>query len=312
MSEHRVAIPLPWQRDAWQALEERISQGRFPHALLMGGQQDIGKQQLALALAHRLLCLAPMSSYACGSCKGCKLAAAGTHPDLLQLLPESKGKAIRIDAVRALTEFLSKTAQQGGWKIALISPAESMNQSSANALLKSLEEPQGKTLLILVSHSPGMIPATVRSRCQKLLLPQPDTGVALGWLKQITQSDQAEAILRGVSGRPLLALRYLEGDILQQRQHFDELLDSLRRGDSSVLAAAQSCQKLELPEALEWFSQCVHRLACDEFCDNPKPKLFDFYQRLQKARQWLASGSNPNPQLLWEELLMGWVQVFAR
>ena len=126
---------------------------------------------------------------------------------------------------------------------------------------------------------------------------------------EVSQSERAADVLQLASGRPLLALSYLEGDQLQQREQFEELLGALRRGDQSVLAAAQQCQKLDGHDALDWFSSHVHQLARGEFCESPRPALFEFYQRLQQARQWLQSGSNPNPQLLWEELLLGWVRV---
>ena len=140
------ALPLPWHEDAWASLNSSIDSGRLPHAVLISGDQGIGKLRLATALAQRLICSAEMVKYACGACKSCNLFTAGSHPDVTYLEPEEKGKAIKIDPVRKLCESLSKTAQQGGWKVAIIAPAEAMNINAANALLKNLEEPQGKTL----------------------------------------------------------------------------------------------------------------------------------------------------------------------
>jgi DNA polymerase-3 subunit delta' len=264
-------------------------------------------------MAQRLLCTAELSKYACGSCKGCQLMMAGNHPDLSILEPAEQGKAILIDQVRELMGKLSKTAQQGGWKVALIAPAEAMNISASNALLKSLEEPQGQTLLILLSYRPSLVSATIRSRCQVEALPLPDSAQASRWLAEVS-GDQplAEQTLEIAGGRPLLALDYMQGDSLQQRQAFEGTVEQVRRGDLSPVDAAQQCHKLNSDQLLDWFMNYLHRLATGELQNSPNPALFDFSDKLRKARSWVLSGSNINPQLLWEELFMDWLQVFRR
>jgi DNA polymerase-3 subunit delta' len=268
--------------------------------------------RLAKVLAHHLLCQAEMTKYACGSCKGCQLLAAGSHDDLNMLEPEDPGKPIKIDAVRALIQSLSKTAHQGGWKVAIFAPAEAMNNNAANALLKNLEEPQSKTLLILVSHRPSLLSATIRSRCQQIAMPVPDSAIASQWLSEVTGDQSAvDKVLFLAGGKPLLALDYLQSDTLQMRQSFEELAAKVRSGDISPLDAAQQCQKLDLSQAIDWFSSYIHRLATTDFADKPIPALFNFSDKLLQARNWVVSGNNPNPQLLWEELFMDWLMVFA-
>jgi DNA polymerase-3 subunit delta' len=305
-------LPLPWQEDLWVSLNSSIEQARLPHAILINGASGIGKMRLAKALAHHLLCTAEMTKYACGSCKGCQLLAAGSHADITYLEPEAPGKPIKIDAVRALCESLSKTAQQGGWKVAIIAPAEAMNISASNALLKNLEEPQPKTLLILVSDRPSRLSATIRSRCQSINMPIPDTAVASKWLTEVTGDQSAvDNVLFLAAGKPLLALDYLQSDNLQQRQSFEQLVAQVRRGDKTPLDAAQLCQKLDGIQSIEWFSHYIHRLATGELKDQPIPALFSFSDKLLQAQNWLVSGNNPNLQLLWEGLFMDWVMVFA-
>lgn len=307
------ALPLPWQEATWAALNTSIDGERLPHAVLISGDEGIGKSRLATALAQRLICSAEMVKYACGACKTCTLFSAGNHPDVSYLAPEEKGKPIKIEQVRKLCVSLGKTAQQGGWKVAIISPAEAMNISSANALLKNLEEPQGKTLLILVSNRPSRLSATIRSRCQKLSMPTPDTQMALQWLTDVTSDASAAAqVLPLAGGRPLLALNYLQSDNLDQRQQFEALVSEVGTGAMSPLAAAQQCQKLDGEMSIEWFSRYIHRLATTELADKPNPALFSFSDKLLLARNWIASGNNPNPQMLWEELFMDWAMVFKR
>lgn len=309
-----LSLPLPWQETLWQSFNQRIEQKRLPHALMLTGAPGIGIERLAMALAQRLLCTAEMSKYACGHCKGCQLMLAGNHPDLTVLEPEDKGKAILIDPVRRLIGKLAKTAQQGGWKVALLSPAETMNTNATNALLKSLEEPQGKTLLILVSYRPSLVPATIRSRCQVVSLPVPDTQIASAWLAEVSGNSSAAVTetLELATGRPLQALEYMQGDSLETRQNFERLLDNVRLGDLSPLKAAQQCHKQNTDQMLDWFMHYLHRLATGELQTKPNPKLFEFSDKLRKARGWVLSGSNINPQLLWEELFMDWLQVFRR
>ncbi|MDA8786471.1 DNA polymerase III subunit delta' [Porticoccaceae bacterium] len=308
-----LALPLPWQESLWQTFISRLDQNRLPHAMMLTGATGIGVERIAAALAQRLLCTAELSKYACGSCKGCQLIMAGNHPDLSTLEPAEEGKAILIDQVRDLMARLSKTAQQGGWKVALISPAETMNINASNALLKSLEEPQGKTLLILLSYRPSLVSATIRSRCQVQSLPLPDQAQASRWLAEVSGDAQlAEQTLDIAGGRPLLALDYMQGDSLQQRQAFEGTVEQVRRGDLSPVDAAQQCHRQNSDQLLDWFMNYLHRLATGELQNSPNPALFDFSDKLRTARSWVLSGSNINPQLLWEELFMDWLQVFRR
>ena len=152
-----MAEAYPWQAALWQQLASRK---QHAHAYLLHGPAGIGKRALAERLRALLLCHAPVGLEACGQCKGCHLLAAGTHPDDFVLEPEEVDKAIRVDQVRELVSFVVQTAQLGGRKVVLLEPVEAMNLNAANALLKSLEEPSGNTVLLLVSHQPLLLAVT--------------------------------------------------------------------------------------------------------------------------------------------------------
>jgi DNA polymerase-3 subunit delta' len=302
---------LPWQQEFWDGFNNRLKQQRLPHALMLNTMEGVGGEHLAYAMAQKLLCDVDNSDYACGNCKACQLIGAGTHPDFIQLMPSEPGKPIVIDQIRQLSAMIAKTAQRGGWKVVIINPAESMNISASNALLKSLEEPQPNTLLILVSYRLSIVPATIRSRCQIETLTAPDRQTAKSWLEtRLDKPQQVDSILDLANGRPLLAMAYLQGNGLDDRQHVEGLLDAVRRAEQSALDAAQACQKYQPDELIDWIMSYLHRLMIGELSDQKNPALFHFLDKLIEARAWILSGSTVNTQLLWESLFIEWSQVF--
>ena len=134
-------------------------------------------------MVARLLCRENEPAGLCSHCRSCTLLAAGSHPDYFDLQPDEGKQVIKVDQVRALIGKLDLTTSISERKVACIHPAEEMNAAAANALLKSLEEPAGNTVLILVSDNPGRLPVTIRSRCQAISVNQPDSQLVVqtGW-----------------------------------------------------------------------------------------------------------------------------------
>jgi len=204
--------PLPWQHDVVASLLSRRSQ--WPHALLVTGPAGIGKRMLAQAIARALLCEAPRAGgAACGECASCRYVAAAQHPDLRTIEPieiDDDGDArivewIAVERIRALTRWAAITSHRGGAKVALIVPAERMSEAAANALLKTLEEPPDGTCFLLVSNLPGRLPATIASRCQRIVAPRPTPAQARAWLMHHGTHDP-DALLAQAHGAPLRAL----------------------------------------------------------------------------------------------------------
>ena len=305
-------LPLPWHGEQWQSLNNRIADQRLPHALIVNGLEGVGAEHLAFALAFRMLCNEVDDGIPCGQCSGCLTLKAGSHPDFYHILPEEKSKFIKVDQIRSLCESIAKTSQQGGWKIVIISPAEAMNTAAANALLKSLEEPESSTLILLVASRLSAIPMTIRSRCQIESMAIPEPTVAKQWLSQQIEdkSVNLSELLNMANGQPLLALDYINGSGFESRQHVESLLDAMRNSDEAPFAAAQACLKYSPEDLIAWMLSYVHRLMVGELQNNPMPALFVFSDKLIKAREWLMSGSPLNTQLLWEELFIEWVQIF--
>ena len=177
-------------KSVWERLQSQRE--RLPHALLLIGQRGLGKFALAQAFAKALLCeQLQEGGLACDRCLACNWFDQGNHPDfrLLQAqalvedvdAEEGKKKAsqqITIDQVRGLDDFLNVGTHRAGLKIVVVNPADAMNRSTANALLKTLEEPAPDTLFLMVSNEPLRLLPTIRSRCQVVPVNVPPAAVS--------------------------------------------------------------------------------------------------------------------------------------
>ncbi len=320
---------LPWLTPLWVRLQQARASDRLPHALLLAGARGLGKRRLAGLLARSLLCQTPNpQGLACGTCVDCRLNGAGTHPDLTRVAPdpESKSGEITIDAIRDLTELAALTPVRGARKVILIDPADRMNGAAANALLKTLEEPAGDTLLALIAEQPAQLPATIRSRCQLLKVPIPSEGQALAWLTP-RLGEAALPRLRLAAGAPLRALEELDQATLDQRETLIRGLIGIGLGGLDPVAVATAWNGVGPRLSLE----CLAGFLCDllqlAVCPAP-PRLTDpalqsslgglarrldlpvahrLLRRVLEARGLMDTTVNPLLQM--ESLLIDWSRI---
>lgn len=320
----------PWQQAVFTQIVQRYQSGRLPHALLLSGDAGIGKAQLAYAIAAFLLCR-NATQQACGHCSGCELLKAGTHPDLLMISSESEGKQIKIEQIRSVQSSIGKTAQQGGYRVVIVQPADGMNANAANALLKNLEEPGDNVLFILISSRLSALLPTVKSRCQHIPLALPDPTQAKVWLEGQLEShaaQHADSLLRMANGNPLTAV-LLAGEALhKQREQLFLNLESLTRGAEPIELASAFLQG-DIHWTLRWLQAWLADWSSWVLLQQDEqvkyPEMLPLYLHWQKTaqldqarhlflaigalRQQLASGANPNIQLAIESLLIRWVNT---
>ena len=316
---------MPWHLVLWHQLTRLADSGRMPHALLIHGAHGLGKQSLAEALIARTLCAKP-EEQACGHCHSCRMLASGYHPDLLRVGPEEGKRQIRIDPIREVNRFVSQTAQQGGYRVIVISPAEAMNIAAANALLKSLEEPGDKTLFILLSDVPSRMLPTIRSRCQQWSLPSVAFETCRGWLiEKLNSADEAYFWWQVAGGLPLLAVELAAPEERALRHQIHDSFEQLVRGAEPVSEAARLDR--QAIDAILWYGiawlEDLIRLGLSgeaEVLHNPdleplyrqavkNGRVQDWFRLLDYAREQrrlLAVGANPNPQLVLEAWLVRW------
>lgn len=325
---------LPWLQHNWSQLAGYIAQDRVPQALLISGNKGLGKQPLAETYATALLCDLPQADgMACGQCQSCLLFKAETHPDYIVIEPEEPGKSIGIGVIRQLTAKLSLKPQFDNYRVVIINPADNLNAASANAFLKFLEEPTERTCLVLITEKPAKLPATIRSRCQKMQLSAPTDDVLVSWLQQQGIEKDTDILLHLSQGSPLLAKQLAESTLLQLRAECFSNWLKFTQAKLNFVELAEQWNKLEKAEIefllfwlISWVADMVKLGFGGQSVNLLNPDLASNLQELRqrldltniyKYYDFLLLGhkrldTQINKQLMFEEILIKWSELNNR
>ncbi|WP_097461594.1 DNA polymerase III subunit delta' [Mangrovitalea sediminis] len=322
---------LPWHESSWLRVVEWSRLDRLPHALLLSAVRGSGKRDFAERLATWLLCSNP-GDVACGECKHCRLRAAGAHPDI-QVCTPADSRVIKVDQVRALTEFLVQSPQVAARKIAIVDTADQLNMNAANALLKTLEEPATDVNLLLLQHAGQRILPTLRSRCQVLSLPTPPIDTARDWLLSRLEGEEGrdpellDHALALAGGAPLAAQALIHDGHLAAAEQCLSALRQYLKGQVVLSDAVAPFLKEGLASTLVFmgrWAQDLARLGAGGHGEdhqahdmlsylaqhNHPAEVHHLYARIQEARAGMTY--NLNPELEIGQLLMAWRKLMPR
>ncbi len=236
------SVSTPWLTPVFAQLLETYQAGRLAHGVLFTGSAGIGKFKLAKNIAQYLLCSSKQADGACRQCHSCKLFLAHNHLDF-HLLENETDKSIGIEQVRSLIATLNERPHLGDNKVVIIKNAQLLTIPAANALLKTLEEPQGNSYLILLARTHHQLMPTLLSRVQQTHLHTPEDSQLLAWLAELGFFVEDKGLLRLFQNSPLALLNHLQS--VQQASAIDERRNCVE-GLFSVL---------NQPETLFTFSQ---------------------------------------------------------
>jgi DNA polymerase-3 subunit delta' len=337
-----------WLETSFSAL--LAMRARLPHAMLLVGPPGIGKRALAEHFAQALLCESPHTSgHPCGQCGACRWFTEGNHPDYRAVIPEvlqpdpelaaaadegavpepgtarskaAPSKVIKIGQIRALDSFFNVGTHRAGRRLLLVYPADALNTDAANALLKVLEEPPQATHFLLVTSRPSDVLPTIRSRCARMTIGQPDTAMVMTWLQEQGVQDPLGALAEA-GGAPL--------DAAMDKPHADfhdiliGALCAARPVDPVVLA--EKCEKAGASNVVLWLSRWVSDLlrcgSGGKVRYHPKqaavlaglagsasaPALLAYYRKLMRQRR--VAEHPLNSRLYTEDLLIDYARLIA-
>ncbi len=331
----------PWQLSNLQHLKQRVEDKVLPHAILLTGNRGLGKREFAQYFAHLLLCESSVFSAAtkledlkpCGHCHSCKLILADTHPDLSIVEPEKDNGIIGIDQIRQLREFFLLKSQVSRVQVAIVSPADKLNNFAANSLLKTLEEPTHNSYLFLVSHTPYRLLPTIRSRCQIVRFNTPNRQLASDWLvsQNLALADgDLQQLLALSGGAPLTAKKYAQDKSLDKYREFVRDLVKLKENQIDPVSMVHNYLTIDPRLIINWLSRLVInmvrlklRLPSVDISNDDnslydghtmakidETALFEYLDKLTEYTRLLES--QVNVQLSLEDVIIEWTMLQNR
>ena len=323
-----TADTLPWLHPFQQRLRDSLAAKRLPHSSLLLSTPGLGAELFANWMSALALCES-QAARPCGVCASCGLLRAGSHPDYHAVRLEEDAKQIKVDQVRDLIGTLSLKSYRGGYKVGVIEGAEALNANGANAFLKTLEEPSDDTMLILSARPTHRLPATIASRCLRIVLRPPAETAAIAWLEAHGRPDQNWPAALALAGAgPLLAMELQDAGIAALEMDMQENLQALATGAVDVTLLAEQWVKSHLGLRILWLENWITRRVRTGLAggNSPqsaervrlpaallKPKIRALFELLDAARELRRLASTGiNQQLALEALLLGGRTALAK
>ena len=316
----------PWQQPVWETLTQRFPQ--IGHGLLFYGKTGCGKHAFAQHFLAWILCLNKSLSSACGECSSCQWLKSGTHPNYVHISTDEENKKqnakIKIEKIRDLLPFVQQTVD--GWRVILIEPAEALNIASANAMLKTLEEPGDRVLIILLADHYLKLPATIRSRLQHYALDRISPAQSEQYLQQhlaVEWHSKIPLLMNLSNMMPLQALELAELDWLNRRGEFVQDWQKLVVQKSMPMQFATKWNKeLTFVNFIQMFEYLLSDIICVKLNQAVKntdldfsvlseqytlENLFSIYEDLQQAK--LKVDQNVQTNLIIDQLFIQLMNV---
>lgn len=277
-------------------LKNAFEQDRLSHAYLLSGISGVGKTNFAKQFATFLLC---EKNNLCGVCRACKQLQSDSHPDFILIKPEEKSHSIKIDQIRDMSDKVSRTAHAGGYQVVVISPADAMPMQAANALLKTLEEPNGKVIIFLIDDQKSILPATIISRCQKIFFSSEHVDLRLHD-NALTLRDQLLMHLEKIVDKKINSVTFnpallkINLDII-----FQKLI--LICSDIARIQFNTSKKNIINHDAYEILLKISSKISPE--------KLQRFIKILLEKKLFISKGINLNQQLCLEDIFIGWEKM---
>lgn len=327
--ENIEPVYLPWHNPLLQQLQSLKQQQKLPHAILIDSTSEEDGVGFIWRLAMLLLCSEVTDATPCGQCKACQLMLSNTYPDFKYVSLEHDNKTkklnknIKIDQIRNVIHEVNLTNRYDNLKIIAIHPAEKMNLASANSLLKTLEEPGSRVLIILLTYNKGKLPITIRSRCQSWSLERPEKQISQGWLLgQGVEQKQCEQYLEYAGGDPLLALKLKAVDYASLVDEFKQQFSLYLKSGIDVAALSSKLIKRDVP-LIRRLIKMVARAYCYQLSGldsnlqgqatgrkNEAQDMIELSGQIEK--QLMVEDNNLNLQIQLEDVLISLKQIIKR
>lgn len=267
----------PWLIDHYRKLAQRVNSQSLHHALIIKGYKGIGKQIFSLQIAQFILCQNKVSENPCGQCQSCLLFNAESHPDFHRI---ESDKQIGVDLIREAIQKLVGKAQLSGNKVLVMLGADSMTEASANALLKTLEEPTKGTYLILVCDQPERLLPTILSRCEKIQLHPPEASVCQRWLEENGCHGVDDDFIKLYSNAPLTIKQRLDNEKAISYQAFLNVIGDLQANNKQSAEVATQWVD-DTADMLNW----LKHLISESLRVNQSDELWMLYKECLSATQ---------------------------